>query len=164
MRSVTLSLAALASLIAVSAYGDIPEIIACSDQSDPNLRLACYDAAAVKLKADLAAAQSRKLSLFGFTLPFQGGPENAAAAEPEPVLGPKDVTQITARLTDAVKDPYGHAILTLDNGQAWKVMDETLVPLVAARANGVVISKNIMGGFYLSVIGQQNNLSVVRIR
>jgi hypothetical protein len=155
MRYAMYILPTIASLIAISAHADIPEIIACANQTDPKLRLACYDAAAAKLKAQFAEEQSRKLSLFGFTLPSIGGSDADAKSEPAPV---------TAKVTGSRDDGVGHVILTLDNGEVWKVQDQTLVPINAARSKGVVISKNLLGGFYLSVAGQQNNLSVIRVQ
>jgi hypothetical protein len=163
MRRITPLLLVFAGFVAVPARADIPEILACADQADPKARLACFDAAVVKLKADVAEEQTRKRSLFGFAFPLIGSDNDSDKAR-EPDLGPKEVTQITAKLSGSIKDGFGHVIMTLDNGQTWKVQDQTLVPLGAARANGVIISRNLMGGYYLSVVGQNNEISVTRIR
>ncbi len=163
MRYAPVLLAVLAAAAAMPALADIPEIVACADQPDAKLRLACFDAAVVKLKADVVHAEERKRSLFGFTFPLMGG-DDSEAEKAEPQLGPKDVMQITAKLASATKDGAGHVIMTLDNGQIWKVQDQTLVPLNAAKTDGVVITRNLMGGYYLSVVGHNNELSVTRIR
>jgi hypothetical protein len=156
---------AVLCLVAWPAFADIQDVIACTDTAEGPARLQCYDSAVAKLKSELAAEQARKRSLFGFALPSLGGSDEAAAApEPKPVFGPREVTEIEAKVTDSVNDGAGHLILTLDNGEAWKVQDQTLFPNNAARKAGVIISKNLFGGFYLSVVGQQNNISVVRVR
>jgi hypothetical protein len=152
------------AFIAFPAQADIPEIMSCADKTDPDQRLACYDAAVVKLKADLVTARNRKLSLFGFTLPSLNGANDDAKSEPQPALNPQEVKQINANVANAAEDGFGHIVLTLDNGEVWKVQDQTIVPLGAAHNKSVTISKNMFGGFYLTIVGQQSNLSVVRIR
>jgi hypothetical protein len=162
MRLARLFPVAFIYITAMPALADIPEIVACADQADAKLRLACFDAAVVKLKTDVAEAEARKKSLFGFSLPSLG--LSGGDSTPEPVLGPKDAVQVTAKVTGAIKDSSGHVIMTLDNGQVWKVQDEGLVPVNAAKTVGIVINENMTGGYYLSIIGQTNNLSVMRVR
>jgi hypothetical protein len=163
MRYATLLLTAMAALAATQARADIPEIVACANQVDPKLRLACFDAAVVKLKADVVQAEAHKRSLFGFTLPF-GDDDSDSNAPPQPNLGPKEVTRITAGVSDSSIDGTGHVVLKLDNGQVWRIQDSTHAPLMAMKKDGVVIQRTILGGYYLSAAGQDDRLSAVRIQ
>ncbi len=164
MRPILLPIA-LAGLFAVPAHADIPAILACAGVTDPQARLKCYDTEAAKLKTDVEQAQQRKFSLFGFTLPFTGedSPE-AQKAPPEPNLGPKEVNQISTQLADWTKDYAGHVTMTLDNGQVWRVEDVRPVPLSHGKGTPIVITRNILGGYYMSVNGRDTRLSVTRIR
>jgi len=166
--------------LASEVRADVPALLACSDQADPKLRLACYDAEAAKLKTQLVEAQARKLSLFGFALPFgdSGSGAGPSAANPpdsasgtaqdsgrkEPEFGPREVNQISAKLSSWSKDAFGHMIVALDNGQVWKVSDYSHVPTGGGTSETILIVRNMFGGYYLDVDDQTNNIPVNRVR
>jgi hypothetical protein len=162
MRSIPL--AVLLVLGASTAHADVPAILACADVSDGQARLQCYDREAAKLKTDMVEAQQRKFSLFGFTL-FGGGNGQQSEAQPdEPVLGPKEISQIEAKLDDWFKDGTGHVTVSLDNGQVWHVEDVSNVPTFQKKGEPIVIARNIMGGYYMSINGRDTRLTVTRVR
>ena len=111
-------------------------------------------------------AQSRKLSLFGFNIPFTGsggsGDKGGEASEPD--LGPHEVNQIAAKLMSWGKDSTGHMLVTLDNGQSWKVTDDSRVPTAGGTATNIYIVRNLFGGFYLNVNDRTNNIPVIRLK
>lgn len=161
-----LTVAIIALAVSSTARADYPALLACAGQADPAARLACYDAETAKLKTELAEAQSRKLSLFGFNLPFGGDGSAAddASKEREPVLGPREVNQITGKLSSWGKDSTGHMVVTLDNGQSWKVSDYSRVPVAGGTSTNVLVVKNLFGGYYLNVNDQTNNIPVTRVK
>jgi hypothetical protein len=171
-----LTIALVGAGLVSEARADIPALLACAEQADAKLRLACYDSEAAKLKTQLAEAQARKLSLFGFTLPFgdsdgaktpSGGAASAdvgGSAEKEPILGPHEVNQISAKLSSLSKDAFGHSVVTLDNGQVWKVSDYSHLPNGGGTSQTIHIVRNMFGGFYLNVDDQTNDIPVNRIR
>ena len=164
MRPPVLSSVLLVGLFSASAaWADVPAILACADQTDSQARLQCFDREAAKLKKDMQEAQARKFSLFGFQLPFTGGDDSPDTPK-EPVLGPKEVNQISANLTGWIKDYTGHVHLTLDNGQTWQVEDTARVPLTQKDGTPVVIVRNLFGGFFMSLNGRDTRLTVTRLR
>jgi hypothetical protein len=154
---------AIAALSYSAARADIPEIVACADKADPKARLACYDAAVVKLKGELAETENRERSLFGFKMPFTSA-EPDSGEDAKPKLSPRNVNEIDANVTSWKVTPIGHFILTLDNDQVWLVKDSRPVPLSAGKDTRVAIVRNMMGGFYMGVNGVNNDLSVIRIK
>jgi hypothetical protein len=165
-RSLVVPTIVLLACVSGPVLADLPAVMACAKETDDKVRLACYDAAVVKLKAELAAAEARKLSLFGFALPFSGagGPGQSESAPSEPVLGPREVNEIDAKLDHATKDGVGHVILELDNGEAWKVLDERLLPLSRGKDTTIQIVRNQFGGYYLNLNGETDNITVNRVR
>jgi hypothetical protein len=168
MRPVSFSLAALVCVLAPQALADLPEIMACADKPDGKDRLACYDAAVVKLKTEMKDEEARRFSLFGFHLPFTGSGEN----EPEQkedgpaakVFGPKEVNEIDARLSASAKDFSGHLMLTLDNGQVWRIDEYRQVSLAKGKDTLVSVVRNDFGGYYMGINGEDNKLSVTRLK
>jgi hypothetical protein len=151
----------LALLLAAGpARADIPEILACVDKTDNAERLACYDAAAAKFKKQISEAETKQTTMFGFKLPFLDSDDSPVA----PKLGPKVVNQVDAKIKDISVSPIGHQIITLDNGQVWVVNDYRLVPRPEGSETRAQIVRNIMGGFYLGIDGDHNDLLVTRVK
>ena len=142
------------------ARADIPEIIACADKPDATVRLACYDAEAAKLKNQIADAEKQNVTLFGFKLPFSGDDEDSTA----PKLAPKQINEVDSKVKSTTKDLAGHLIVTLENGQSWRLEEYRTILALSVPGTPVQIVRNILGGFYLGVDGHNNELSVVRIK
>jgi hypothetical protein len=153
-------LAAAVVALSAAARADIPELLACADQTDPKARLACYDGEAAKLKTQMADAEKRKTTLFGFSMPFSNSDE---AEHPEPKLAPQEVREIDAKLVGVTTGIGGHQILALNNGQVWRIDDSRTLFLTPGK-DLVAIVRNDLGGFYLSLNGRDNKLSVSRVR
>jgi hypothetical protein len=163
LRFLSIAVIACAALDAAPpARADVPALLACADQADPKLRLACYDSEAAKLKTQLVEAEAKKNTLFGFTLPF-GGSEQEAGQPPEPKFGPPEVNEVDSKLSGVTKDITGHYIVTLDNGQFWRIEDSVNFYLRAAE-QPVAVARNGFGGFYLGIDGHDNKLSVTRLK
>jgi len=81
-----------------------------------------------------------------------------------PVLGPKEVNSVAAKLESAGNDGIGHIVVHLDNGQFWRVNEATSTRLVSVPGTGIQIVRNIFGGFYMNIEGGATNVLVTRIK
>jgi len=144
------------------ARADLPELMACAGKTDNAERLACYDAAVAKLKKQVADENQKRVTLFGFQLPFSGSDDDKD--NKEPVLGPKEVNSVSAKLERAGNDGIGHVVVHLDNGQSWRVSEGTNTRLVSVPGTGIQIVRNIFGGFYMNIEGGATNVPVTRIQ
>lgn len=148
-----------------TASADAGDVIACAGQTDEKARLACYDAAVAKLKGEVANAQSKGKTVFGLPIPFTAPRmEEDFGKPPTPPPEVKEVSEISAKLAGWTKDPLGRAILTLDNGQIWKVMEYKPLVISTAGTTTVRIERRSMGGYYMSVNGADSNLTVTRLK
>ncbi len=160
-------------IVAAASYrpaaADVAEILGCASQADDKARLACYDSAAAKLKTEVAEAKEKEKergkTLFGLPIPFTGSQTEEDFGKP-PSEPPemKEVTEISAKVSGWTKDPLGRAVLILDNGQVWKVMEYKPVMISTAGSTTVRIERRAMGGYYMSVNGADSNLTVTRLK
>jgi hypothetical protein len=162
-RLAAVSLFAAIAAVPGTARADLPELMACADKTDNAERLACYDAAVAKLKKQVADENQRRVTLFGFQLPFTG-PDAEEKENKQPVLGPKEVNSVSAKLESAGNDGIGHVVIHLDNGQSWRVNEGTNTRLVSSPGTGIQIVRNIFGGFYMNIEGGATNVAVTRIQ
>lgn len=146
-----------------SARADIPELLACADKTDNAARLACYDAAATKLKKQMADAEKQSVTLFGFKLPSFDGSDDSGQGETVK-LAPKLVTQVDSTVKSLTRDIAGHRILNLENGQSWRIEDTKPAAGINTAGTTVQIVRNVFGGFYMGLGGENNELSVTRVR
>ena len=150
-------------VVAGAARADIPELLACADKTDNTERLACYDAAAAKLKKQMTDAEKQSVTLFGFKLPSFDGTDDSGKGETVK-LAPKLVTQVDSTLKSTTRDIAGHRIVALENGQLWRVEDSKPAKGINTAGTPVQIVRNVFGGFYMGLGGDNNELSVTRIR
>jgi len=146
-----------------SARADIPELLACADKTDNAARLACYDAAAAKLKKQMADAEKQSVTLFGFKLPSFDGSDDSGQGETVK-LAPKLVTQVDSTVKSLTRDVAGHRVLNLENGQSWRIEDTKPAAGINTAGTPVQIVRNVFGGFYMGLGGENNELSVTRVR
>ena len=156
-------IAALGALLAAGAQAQTLDFGSCVRIEDQGARLACYDRAAGRQPAPLAAT------------PRQAAPPQAAPAPPpprvpaDPVAGfgagtgvpdpltaptqkpqaPPEVKQIEARVTAVRKRPTGEQVLTLDNGQVWQQTEVSQQPQYSS-GDMVVIRRGLLGSFLLA--------------
>jgi hypothetical protein len=157
-------LLALFAVFAVApglARADIPEILACSDKTDPAVRLACYDTAAGKLKQQMGEAEKQNVTLFGFKLPVI---DDEASENKTPKLAPKQANQVDSTVKSVSKDIAGHLIVMLENGQSWRLDEYRTINGLSTAGTPIQIVRNAFGGFYMGVDGHNNELSVSRIK
>jgi hypothetical protein len=162
-RFAAFSLFAVFAVAPGLARADIPELLACADKADNTERLACYDAAAAKLKKQIVVENTRRATLFGFQIPFTGSDDSSGESKPL-VLGPKEIDQVDAKFESAGNDGIGHLVINLDNGQSWRVNEASSTHLVSVPGTPIQIVRNIFGGFYMNIEGGKTNVSVVRIK
>ena len=131
--------------------------------TDNAQRLACYDAAAAKLKKQMADAEKESFTLFGFKLPTFDGSDNSGQGDTVK-LAPKLVTQVNSTLKSTTRDIAGHRIVTLENGQSWRIEDSKPAKGINTPGTPVQIVRNLFGGFYMGLGDDNNELSVTRIK
>jgi hypothetical protein len=163
---------------AETARSTLSEIAKCSDIATAAERLQCYDNAAATAKSVLAASPQQQaaveteeeggvLDWFGL-----GSRKPITKAEdfgktPEAVAGPREISEISAAVTEFAKNAYGKAVFILDNGQVWRQIDGDAYEVQAPRKGDtmkVTIEKAFMGSFSLTVEGRNGIVKVRRIK
>ena len=159
----------------------------CASMADDRARLACYDAAAPRLRSALATppatidhepTKEEQQSWFGFnigdlfgggssapTTPEQFGkertPQAQAARERE------EIDSITAGVTDVAFNPFGQFVVFLDNGQVWKQLQgesERAHFPGNPKSNKVTISRGAIGSYNLAINDSDKIFKVTRIK
>ena len=159
----------------------------CASIADDRARLACYDAAAPRLKNALATppatlnhepTKEEQQSWFGFnigdlfgggssqpTTPEQFGKERTAQAQA--TREREEIDSITAGVTDVAYNPFGHFVVFLDNGQIWKQLqgdaDRAHFPR-NPKSSKVTISRGAIGSYNLSIDDSNKIFKVTRIK
>lgn len=152
-----------------AAQPGLSQLIACRKVTQPDQRLACFDAEVAALdhalaqknvvvvsRSDVKAAQK---SVFGLTLPKLGifgsnEPENEARASEEEGIG-----YIEAKLSEARQSPDGKWILTLEDGARWAQTDTASIRM--PKAGDVVRIRKAALGSYMANI---NGRPAIRVR
>lgn len=148
-------------------------------------RLACYDALTPQLKAAQSAPPEDNRAwydpgrIFGTspaqqTTPQQFGAEALAPppapppkpGEPAPPAPPQPLDSISAKVSDYAYNPYGRAVVFLDNGQIWQqIQGETDRPhFKKGEVNTVVISRGALGSYNMVVNDAGAAIKVHRIK
>jgi hypothetical protein len=146
----------------------------CADIAAASERLQCYDNAAAAAKTLLAsqpAAQQQAgaeedgggvLAWFGLseTKPVKK-PEDFGRPPPR-ADEPKEITEISARVTKFSRTGLGRAVFTLDNGQVWtQVAGDTTEVRDAKSGDEVTVEKAFMGSYSL-IFKERKGLIKVR--
>ena len=152
----------------------------CTTIADAAQRLACYDAAAPKVRATLdVATDEDRVTLFGLDLFGSGGgiASNGEATRPED-FGKKDlpapvvtaesggvITEITVALADVGRNGSGYDVYVLDNGQVWRQKEakDLQMPKKVAGMK-VKIRQGSLGSYYLSRDGLNRSVPVERVK
>jgi hypothetical protein len=144
-------------LSAGAAVADDAAMLKCRALSDTARRLACYDAIPVGGVAASAVPAA--------------APAPAASTEQGFGLRPvvkkqKDVEPESIRSTVLGRfDGWAPgAIITLANGQAWKVTDDTDAVLPIMQNPPVQITRGLLGAYFLQVEGHTNSARVARVK
>ena len=130
-------------LSAGAAFADDAALLQCRAQTDTARRLACYDAIPV---GAAPAAQN-----FG----LRPGAQTSQEAESSSIR-----STVVGRF-----DGWGpRSIITLANGQVWKVTDDSEAVMRPMQDPKVEISRGLLAGFYLQVEGYNNTARVKRVK
>lgn len=158
----------------------IAEVLACRGVEDDARRLACLDEAAASLatavsgsQASAAAAEDRSAN-FGFIrrepvraeeeFGAEDLPKQAAAVDKKDEN--RDIRELRAKVLESGANPFGKAVLVLDNGQVWRQLDSDNVRLRIPRGveATAIIKKSALGGYRMTVEPLGRTIRVKRIK
>lgn len=158
-RSLLLLSAATFVCLGAAAQDDAASteaVYACAQIGEDAERLACYDAAVGRLKAAEEAGEVTTISRadvdavqresFGFSLPSL-----PKIAMPGLGGGDDELDHVTTAVSEVRADPYGKAVVTLDNGQVWRQIDDTRVLAVRRGAEEAEIQRAALGSFKMKL-------------
>jgi hypothetical protein len=161
-------------LAAPYAFADSPqdvlqELARCAETADAAERLRCFEAAAARAKALLAAppaADTGRRQLEAFGLPQPPPPATRPEQFGKPPPRPEELQSIEAMATEFAKTARGKALFVLDNGQVWRQIDSdgSQVTNVPQRAFKVTIERGAFGSYNLTMEGRNGWIKVTRIR
>ena len=157
----------------------LEDVNKCTTIADAAQRLACYDAAAPKVRASLnVATEEDRVTLFGLDLFGSGDSDTSGEATRPEDFGKKDIpetvvteetggviTEITVALADVGRNGSGYDVYVLDNGQVWRQKEAKDLQL-PRKVQGirVKIREGAMGAFYLSREGLNRSVPVERVK
>jgi hypothetical protein len=125
-----------------------PEFVTCSRIQKNSERLACYDRAVSYLSQPAEQQTLAPSAAASFGLQATVPQPAAAAATEDPES--KEVSSITARVTEVTSDREGKKVMTLDNGQTWREVNKS--GFVALEpGDEVTINRAALGSFMMSV-------------
>lgn len=144
----------LTALSATPAWS--ADVAKCLEIDDPSTRLLCYDAAHGR---NGKTAPAREAALAA-DAPTAAGAEDAPAyddfGKEERLVHEKTnaaiaaaPAEMTAVITEATRDARGYFVLTLDNGQRWRLMESSL-HLSFEPGDRITIRRGMFGSFLLS--------------
>ena len=150
-------------------------LIACASKVDDAERLACYDSVVKGLGAEArAASEAREQDAKAAKAAAAAAASAAAArAAAEAEAARKDsfgkpasqeaVSELTAAITEVLKDASGKAVFVLDNGQIWRQADGFALPNAKVGAQ-VTIKRGSLGSFRLVPANSNRSVQVIRMR
>jgi hypothetical protein len=158
----------------------------CTTIPDEKARLACYDAAAPRLKSALATppptidhepTKQEQQSWFGFNIGdlFGGGSSQPGAPEqfgkertPQAQVAREreEIDSIAAGVTEVTYNAFGQFVVFLDNGQIWKQLqgDADRARFPTSKDTRVTISRGALGSYNLTINDSAKLYKVTRIR
>jgi hypothetical protein len=168
----------LALLVAGPAGADatrdaLSEVVKCAGIASDAERLKCFDAAVPGAKSALATPEEKPrekslLEWFGFGRPLKPVTKPEEFGKPPPEPGPgEELNEITAKVTEFAKTPYGKSVFILDNGQVWRQLDGDIT-VVRDPAPGttmkVTIERGLLGSYNLTIEGWPGMIKVSRLK
>ena len=174
-------LAVCASGAALAASSEVRNTLeavnACTAETDPAKRLACYDAAGPRVRAALnVATEEDQFSLFGL-FESDGSSTTREATRPEDFGNrlPADdvqvvesggvITEITVALADVAKNGAGKDVYVLENGQVWRAKETAGLRLPNdAKGLKVNIRQGMMGAYFIKREGSNKSIPVERVK
>jgi hypothetical protein len=175
-------LVSAALLTVVPAHADpareaLSEFAKCSSISAVIERLQCYDNAAIAAKMALAAPPSAQqqasiqtdeaegggvLSWFGLSDSKPAKKAEDFGRPPPRAEEPKEVTEISARVSKFSRTGLGRAVFTLDNGQVWTQIEGDGIEVRDAHPGDEVTVEKAFFGSYSLIFKERKGLIKVR--
>jgi len=171
------TLAGVALAASTEVRKTLEAVNACSAETDPAKRLACYDSAGPRVRSALnVATEEDQFSLFGL-FESDGSSTTTEATRPEdfgnrmPSEGVEVVesggviTEITVALADVAKNNAGKDVYVLENGQVWRAKDKAGLRLSGdAKGVKVNIRQGMMGAYFIKREGSNKSIAVERVK
>jgi hypothetical protein len=173
------------SLFSVSLSGEAAtrSLESCAAIEHPVERLACYDILAGRLPADTVKANDTApkavdsmASKADVIVPAAPAVvQTAPAVEPAPDANAdfglehkqkpeaEQPDELKLKWTKKMKDAYGKWVIYLENGQVWRQTDTSLFDFNNPE-QWVVISRGILGGFFLFEPDGNKRIRVMRVK
>lgn len=151
---------------------DDAAVLKCRSLKDGPSRLACYDAMPVGAApvAATAAAPATVQAAAPAAVPLAAA---SPAASPEQNFGLRPVVKkqkdaepsaIHSKVVGRFDGWSPGTVITLANGQVWKVTDDTDAVLPIMQDPKVEITRGLLGAYFLQVEGHTNSARVARVR
>lgn len=150
----------LCALLAPPARAlDREDLLRCAGIEEDGARLACYDALGERAAAEPLAqpVAPPPPPEPGLSPEERFGMAAAVAAQEEP-------ERISARIVRTTVDLHGKLIFTLDNGQAWKQVDQIRLIERKLEERRVVLSKGALGSYWMKPEDGGKKIRVQRLR
>lgn len=114
----------------------------------------------------LSDAQIKALDAWFAAYQQQHAPpcNNAAVAGAAPAAAAADAYPMTAHIAGEFHGWNGATRVTLDNGQVWEQMDDSVVTAGRMTNPKVTITRGLLNSFYMSVDGVSDSVLVKRIQ
>lgn len=132
-------------------------VVDCRKVTDPNERLACYDAATATLDAaekagevvvvDRAQVREARKAAFGFDFRM---PAFMTAGEK-----PEEIDRITATVASVRRTADGKWVIVLTDGAVWRQIDTKRLSDDPRQGSTVEIRTATMGSYFMKVDGQR---------
>ncbi len=147
---------ALGAGSAPAALVDSERLLACAAIGDGRARLSCYDRLAVEAGAEVPLAGASSVSGDNEPEVEQGfGLEARRRAADRPA-------EIGVTITDRRQDRYDRWIITLDNGQIWRQIDDKHITW--DDAGGYRIRRGAFSSFFLESVEHGTRIRVSRMK
>lgn len=157
-------------------------IYSCADLADPTARLACFDAAVARLRADEASgalialdqprAEAVRREAFGFSVPSLFRLRNPSAVTSQgtaPAVAPAasiaeaaEEESQTFSIVRVSQRPSG-TVITTESGQVWALTDPRTLEGRANTPFQVRIRRATLGSFIMQVEGRNRGYRVRRV-
>jgi hypothetical protein len=134
------------------------ELLACRAETDPQKRLACYDASSSKFEqaetkgevvvVDRESARTMRRQAFGFSLP--------SLDIFDKVQGPEPIDKISSVVRSAHLGGGGKWVIELEDGAVWNQIDNEDMARDPKPGQKVEIRAAALGSYFLSVNGQRS--------
>lgn len=159
----------------------VQPFVECAGKVSDAERLACYDRAVESLSGEARriAAQRKVASDQAAAVAAAAAAKAAADAAVKAQADAKDsfgregikmfgqrgeaeVGEVTATVTEVLRDSVGKVVVVMDNGQIWRQVDGFTLPLRAGAS--VTVKRGAMGSYRMRLDGTSRLIQVIRMR